>query len=208
MATLALLHTAPSNIAVFEALVADLLPGTDHYHVLDESLLREAVAAGGVTPLTFERVAGYVSFAERAGATGVLVTCSSIGAAAEAARSHVSIPVWRVDEPMAIEAGRAAGRIGVLATLRTTLDPTTELVRRHAPGADVRPLVCDGAFDALRAGRADEHDTAVRRGAARLVEEGVGVVVLAQASMARAVDGSLGVPVLTSPRSGVAQCAP
>jgi hypothetical protein len=36
----------------------------------------------------------------------------------------------------------------------------------------------------------------------------VGLVVLAQASMARAVDGSLGVPVLTSPRSGVAQCAP
>jgi Asp/Glu/hydantoin racemase len=208
MATLALLHTAASNVAVFDPLVGELLAGIDHYHVVDESLLREVVANDGVTPFTFERVAAYVEFAQRVGATGVLVTCSSIGAAAEAARSDVSIPVWRVDEPMAVEAGTSASRIGVLATLRTTLDPTTELIRRHAPaGADVRPLVCEGAFAALQAGRRHDHDAAVRAGAERLVAEGADVVVLAQASMARAVDGTLAVPVLTSPRSGVAQCS-
>lgn len=65
MATLALLHTAASNVDVFESLIADVLPGMEHYHLLDESLLREAVAAGGAPPLTFERVAAYVSHAER-----------------------------------------------------------------------------------------------------------------------------------------------
>lgn len=94
----------------------------------------------------------------------------------------------------------------MLATLRSTLDPTTELIRRHAPGAQVHAMVCDGAFDALRAGRPDEHDAAVRSGAASLVAGGAGVVVLAQASMARALDAGADVPVLTSPRSGLAQC--
>jgi len=40
----------------------------------------------------------------------------------------VGIPVVRVDEPMAEKAVQTGTRIGVAATLATTLKPTTELI--------------------------------------------------------------------------------
>jgi Asp/Glu/hydantoin racemase len=205
--SLALLHTAVANAARFDPLIDEVLGDVERWHVVDAGLLAAVTAAGAVTDEIAARVRECAAFAERSGAFGILVTCSSLGPAVEAARGDVSIPVWRVDEPMAVEAAGLSDRIGVLATLPTTLAPTTDLIRRHAPGADVRSVVADGAFAAFQAGRAAEHDAAVRQAARHLVDDGAGVVVLAQASMADAVDGDLGVPVLTSPRSGLAQCA-
>jgi isopropylmalate/homocitrate/citramalate synthase len=50
------------------------------------------------------RASAHIVSAVDAGADAVLVTCSSIGRAAEIARSLVSVPVIRVDEAMADEA--------------------------------------------------------------------------------------------------------
>ena len=105
-------------------------------------------------------------------------------------------------------------RIGVVATLPTTLAPTADLVRRTADLAgkriDMRSRVCDGAFAALGRGETEEHDRLVREGIAALLPE-VDVLVLAQASMARIVaampEGAVTVPVLSSPRSGVRRLA-
>ncbi|MDQ3404909.1 MAG: aspartate/glutamate racemase family protein, partial [Actinomycetota bacterium] len=112
----------------------------------------------------------------------------------------------RVDAPMAEEAVAAGARIGVFATLQSTLGPTTRLIERiaSAKGLDreVRAVVCDDAFAALGRGETESHDRMIAERAARLAEE-VDVLVLAQASMARVVPGDLPVPVLSSPRSAV-----
>jgi hypothetical protein len=111
---------------------------------------------------------------------------------------------------MAERAVAVGARIGVLATLRSTLEPTGALIRRVAADAgrtiEVRERVAEGAFEALSGGDTDRHDRLV--GAA--LRELVGwadVVVLAQASMARVADGlgpeDRSVPILTSPRLGV-----
>lgn len=142
--------------------------------------------------------------------SAVLVTCSSIGEAAEQARAHVRIPVHRIDEPMAAEAVAAGRRIGVLATLSATLQPTRDLLLRKAAEQEEPPLiqesVCPGAFEALRSGATGEHDAVVAAEVRRLAAE-VDVLVLAQASMARVADAlpadEVPVPVLTSPRSGL-----
>jgi len=63
------------------------------------------------------------------GADYILVTCSSIGAAVEKAAETANIPVLRVDQPMADLAVQTGKRIGVIATLQTTLEPTADLVR-------------------------------------------------------------------------------
>jgi Asp/Glu/hydantoin racemase len=115
---------------------------------------------------------------------------------------------------MADEAVRLGTRVGVLATLRTTLEPTADLVARRAEaaGKDVQVVsrVADGAFDALSAGDRDRHDELVRDGLRELARD-VDVVVLAQASMARIVDAlpdeERPVPVLTSPRLGMGRVA-
>ena len=160
------------------------------------------------------RVAGYIRSAEEAGATGILVTCSSIGPAVDAAQPFAVLPVLRVDEAMVDEAIHAGERVGVLSTLQSTLNPTSDLVRRRAAAGGlpirVTALVCEGAFAAVTAGDTEEHDRLVRNGLLQLSKD-ADVIILAQASMARIAaslsQADLGVPVLSSPRSGVMRMA-
>jgi Asp/Glu/hydantoin racemase len=212
--TLAFVHTVLSLPPVFAALAEELLPDTELFHVVDESLLNVTRKTGALTATTRKRVLGYLVSAAEAGADAVLVTCSSIGPAVDAAREFVPVPVLRVDEPMADEAVRLGARVGVIATLRTTLEPTAALVERRAgvAGKDVAVVshVCDGAFEALQSGDRDRHDELVREGVRTLADD-VDVIVLAQASMARVVDGmpeeERPVPILSSPRLGVTRAA-
>ncbi|GHH75959.1 hypothetical protein GCM10018793_20750 [Streptomyces sulfonofaciens] len=208
-----LLHTVVALPAVFDPLLREEAPQVSAYHMVDESLLADTIAHGPL-PRTTARLASHIREAEAAGARAVLVTCSSIGPAAERIRPLVAVPVLRVDAPMAAEAVRTGARVGVLATLASTLEPTADLIRRQADGlgADVTLTVstCEGAHEARRAGRPERHDELIAAEARRLAAE-IDVLVLAQASMAAAVGtlppGALGVPVLTSPRSGTAQLA-
>ncbi|GAA4573772.1 aspartate/glutamate racemase family protein [Micromonospora coerulea] len=206
-----LLHTVTGLPAVFADLLRAEVGPVDAVNIVDETLLRDTIEHG-MLARTRRRVAAYAAFAEESGATAVLVTCSSIGEAAEQARAEVGIPIYRVDEPMAAQAVTAGGRIGVLATLAATLQPTRDLLRRTAgEPCEIRESVCPGAFDALRDGDAGRHDEIVAAEVRRLAAE-VDVLVLAQASMARVVDRlpaeQVPVPVLTSPRSGVRQLRP
>ena len=105
---------------------------------------------------------------------------------------------------------QAGQKIGVIATLSTTLDPTIDLVRRRAQAQNKTPDIishlCEGAFEAVRSGDTDTHDHIVTEGLRQLISQ-VDVIVLAQASMARVVDTlsdtEKTVPILSSPRSGV-----
>jgi len=211
MGTLALIHTVHAVIPEFEALCGRLLPGTRTAHFLDETTLRDAMAQGGLNADIVQRVCDLVVLAARGGADAALVTCSSIGPAAEVAQRLVAIPVRRVDGPMAAFAARRGGRIGVAATVATTLAPTVDLIRREARRRGkhpriVRALLAD-AFEARIAGDLARHDEILREGLARLAN-GVDTIVLAQATMARVARGirlPSRVLLLSSPESGVRQ---
>lgn len=211
MKRVCLLHTVTGLPSVFAGLLPAEVGAVDAVNIVDETLLRDTVEHG-LLPRTRRRVAAYAGYAEESGAAAVLVTCSSIGEAAEEARAEVGIPVYRVDAPMAAEAVAGGGRIGVLATLAATLGPTRDLLRREAGGPrEIRESVCPGAFEALRNGDADRHDAIVAAEARRLAAE-VDMLVLAQASMARVVAtlpaDQIPARILTSPRSGVRQLRP
>jgi Asp/Glu/hydantoin racemase len=212
--TIGFVHTVLSLPPVFAELAAELVPEAEVFHVVDETLLGVTRRVGSLTPATRRRVLGHVESAAEAGADLVVVTCSSVGPAVDASRGFVSVPLLRIDEPMADEAVRLGARVGVVATLATTLEPTAELVARRAAAAgrqvEVVARVCEGAFEALEAGDRERHDELVREGLRRLGAE-VDVVVLAQASMARVAD-TLGederrVPLLASPRLGMKRVA-
>jgi len=207
--TLALVHTSPTLAPMFAALCRQHLPEARFFHMVDESLIQNTIQSGGLRKLTMRRLLDQIASAEAAGADAVLVTCSSIGPGVTLARAFFDIPVLRIDEAMA-EAAVEFSRIGVLATLRTTLDPTTALLREKAAqaGRDVELVecLCADAFPALLAGDTETHDRILRKA---LLDDltGVDVIVLAQASMARVVatlpPGSLGVPVLSSPELAI-----
>lgn len=203
MATIGFVHTVLSLPPTFGELAHELVPDAEVFHVVDETLLSNTRREGRLTPATRRRVLGYIESAAEAGADLVVVTCSSIGPAVDAGRAFVDVPVLRIDEPMADEAVRLGTRIGVVATLATTLEPTAELVRRRAreagKEAEVTAQLCEGAFGS------DRHDELVREGIAKVAAEN-DVVVLAQASMAR-VAGDAPVPILSSPRLGMQRVA-
>lgn len=208
--TLALLHTTPVTVATMPQLAAELLPGVRVINLLDDSLLQDVTAAGAVTPAVTCRILAYVDQMAAAGADALLCCCSSVGEVAELARERSSIPVLRIDEPMAMQAVETGQRIGVIATVGTTLAPTVRLIARKATEqgrtAAVEPLVVEGAYAALLSGDGAAHDRLVREALTGLLARS-DVVVLAQASIARvlaALPEPPAVPVLTSPRSGLA----
>lgn len=208
--TVALIHTGTFLVSVFADLVQELLPDVSVFNIVDESLLNNTIAEKRLTPATARRLAGYIESAEDAGADVIMVTCSSVGPAVEAARPFVSAPVLRVDEAMADAAVRRGRRIGVIATLSTTLEPTVELVRVRADvqGREVELVqkLCDGAFEAVSSGDGATHDRIVAEGLRELMGE-VDAIVLAQASMARVVNSlpaeERTTPIFSSPRLGV-----
>lgn len=206
---LALVHTVPALVDTFETLFEARAPGVHLQHVVDEGLLQRTIERGRLGDDVREDLAAIVARV-RGEADLVLVTCSTLGPAVDALAATPGPPVLRVDEAMGREALRLGARIGVLATLTSTLEPTVHLLERLGPGRAGTPEVvaqlCEGAFEAVRAGDGDRHDQLVRAGLDRLLERGVDVVVLAQASMARVVetlDPPPPVPVLSSPALAV-----
>ncbi len=204
--TLGLIHTSATLVPIFQDLCNKYLPGVKTFNIVDDSLIKNVIACGELTPTTARRVVDYAGSAEIAGADYILFTCSSIGAAVEAAANLTTIPVLRVDQPMADLAIQTGTRIGVIATLPTTLAPTTDLVKRRAmylqKEISVTAVLCEGAFDALMTGDAATHDAMVAAALKDLVTK-VDVILLAQASMARVVDhlnaADKIVPILASP---------
>lgn len=210
MPTLGFVHTVHRLIPGLAELGRELFPTLEQAHFLDESVLREAIVAEGLTPDLIRRVCDLIVLAA-AGSDLVLVTCSSIGPCVEVARHLVPVPVLRIDRPMCDQAVTSGRRIGVLASLQTTLSPTLALLETCALEADVhvtvKPALCEGAFAAAAGGDLVTHDRLVLEGWARLTDpaDPVDVVVLAQASLARVLEQlpPTTIPVLSSPRSGV-----
>lgn len=205
------IHTVPTLVAPFNDLAKELLPqGTDWFHIADEMLLKLVIAQGGLSPFIFRRVADHVAAAVEAGADLVQVTCSSISPCVTAARPMVPVPVLKIDQPMVEHALKIGSRIGVAATVPTTLGPTTDLVYEVAQfkgqAVSVESALCEGAFSALMAGDGETHDRIVRERLEGLLESS-DVVILAQASMARVaatIPEALGqAPILSSPRLAV-----
>jgi Asp/Glu/hydantoin racemase len=207
---LTLIHTSGMMIPVFAELCAELLPGIEIVHIVDESLLKDIIREGRLSKPAARRVVGHIVSAEQAGTDFIMVTCSSVGPATELGRELVDVPVLRVDEPMAEQAVKKGSRVGAVATLVSTLDPTVDLIRSKGRDIQVTARLCEGAFQALVSGDPATHDKIVASHLQDLIPQ-VDVVVLAQASMARVLKTlpatSVTIPILASPRLAVEHLA-
>lgn len=210
---ISLIHGTSVVIEVMEKLVREACPDCEIIHILDEGLLLRLMKTVSVTPEIRRDFCSLVVSAEKAGAEIALVTGSSFSTCVDIARQMVTIPVLKIDEPMAAEAVRLGSRIGIVATETTTLGPSTELIRQKAlqAGKDVsiQVLRCEGASELLRHGNHEEFDQAIAS-AAEQIAGVVDVIVLAQVSLARAlpeVRERVGIPVLASPELAVKELA-
>ncbi len=196
--TIACLHTAESNASLFDSAAAALPGGALRLtHKVRADLLRTptpevlAEAAAQLRDLAWH-------------ADAVLLTCSTIGAAAEQVRDAPR-PVLRADGALAEAATRAGGAVHVLYTAPTTREPTRRLFEAAATsrGAQLVMHMVHGAWGLFQAGEMRAY-----LGRIAAAAEGLeGRVVLAQASMAPAAALMPDNPPLTVPGIGVMAAA-
>lgn len=175
----------------------------------DASILAETRDAGYVTANAAARLVTMFMKAVQEGCDAILNICSSVGETADSVQDladYIGVPIVRIDEEMCREAVRKGTRIGVMATLETTLEPTKNTIRRmsRACGRPVEIVDClvENAFgldqDAFRA-RMTEN--------AEKIADQVDVIVFAQGSMAyceQYIADKVHITVLSSPRFGAA----
>ena len=207
MSRIACLHTAASNIAVFDDAVRGLDPveagqsAAMLTHEVRADLLAAAEQAGRPTDKILRQTAD-VLLGLCAGADVVLLTCSTLGPAADM-MGDAPVPVLRVDAALAAQAVRGGGRVVALCAVETTVEPTRKVFAAAcgATGATVEVRLIPGAWAAFRAGDHAAYLMLVAR-AADDAACGGARVALAQASMAGAAALAGSAP-LTSPAAGL-----
>jgi hypothetical protein len=190
------LHTAESNVAVFEAARAALpVAAITLRHEIRPEMLREPDDA-----LLDDAARLLEALAE--GADAVVLTCSTIGAAVERARA--ACPVLRGDAALAEAATRSGDPVTVLFAAPTTREPTRRLFEAAAArsGARLTFTCCEGAWPLFLAGETGRYLATIALEARRAT----GRVALAQASMAGAA-ALVDPPPLTVPTTALMAAA-
>lgn len=206
MKKIAFVYTSMGGLAAaVQKLCGEMLPGAKTVHLADSGLVGDVIRENGVTPQLRMRLMKQFEAAAAAGADAIVCCCSTVGETAEQADAFFEIPIIRIDQAMIDEAVCGYSRIGVLASLNTTIGPTVGCIKRTAArlGCEVSVLAqtAEGAYQAQAGGDTETHDRLLRA-AALAMRDRIDVLLLAQGSMARMeqpLQKLLDKPVLSSP---------
>lgn len=207
MADIAFVHTSPVHVPTFDKLLLEVAPALRAVHQVHEDLLARAQQVGLADAALVADVCRVLGEAA-AQARVVVCTCSTLGGLAESSPPpRAGMAITRVDRAMADAAVRDGRPVLVVAAVRSTLQPTQELLRSSAvrlvKDVDIATLWVEPAWPHFEAGRLGDYIASLVEAVSAASPEGV--VVLAQASMAPAAArlAERGFTVLTSPRLGV-----
>ena len=204
-----IIHTTPVSKEELSTLFAEIIPEAEVFNILDDSLIEEVSSNGGLTNKIISRMCSYFKAAEECGADLIFNQCSSVGEAADIAAKLVSVPLLKIDEGMAEEAVKIGQTIGVVATVKSTILPSCNLVKTKAKlaGKDVcvKEFLVDGALQVLLKEKDRAKHNRMVKEKIQLAEESCDVIVLAQGSMTAILSelGDIKKTVLTSPKLGV-----
>ena len=185
---LTILHTTLATTTTIPAMIRELYPDEfDIVNVLDDSLLNDIKCSGRMSASVIERFIQYACIAKNNGSDALLLACSSLGKAADIARELLDIPLYKIDEPMADQAVESGNNILVLGTVKSTLEPTSDLIRskRKSQEQSVTCILIPDVFELYEIDR-ERHDQKI----AEVIQEHwntYDVIVLAQASMANEI---------------------
>ncbi|WP_245449007.1 aspartate/glutamate racemase family protein [Phyllobacterium sophorae] len=207
MMKIALLHTAESNISIFQKAASEIgLPQGALHHEVRADLLAAAEKAGGLTQeIARETGAALLELARNADA--VVLACSTLGPAIAEVENAIEVPVLRVDAALAKKAVKSGGLVVAICAVETTRAPTTRLFTEAAQstGAQVEIRLVPGAWELFKTGDRAGYLAAIAEAAEAAYDDGATIVALAQASMAGAADlVANGPKPLSSPTAGLA----
>jgi len=186
--TLGIIHANIITTKVMEPYVKKYIPEVTICHLVDDTIQRDNIAAGvGVIPkVNYFKFAQYARNLEEAGVDLILLACSTFNFAAELGRPMINTPIAQIDRPMMEEAVKAGKRVGMIATLETTVPSSERLLRIAAAEAgkeiEVKTMLCPQAFVELQKGDTEAHNRILLDAVNKLADE-VDSIVLAQLSM-------------------------
>lgn len=173
----------------------------------DPSILAEVREYGYVTTNAAARLITMFLKAAQDGADAVLNLCSSVGEVADCVQDmakYIGVPIVRVDEEMCKDAVRSGARIGVLATLPTTLEPTKNTIKRVARELGRQVTLVDGLIDGAFGLDQEQFKKLLLAKSGEILEQ-VDVILLCQGSMAyceEIIEKEYHKKVVSSPRYG------
>lgn len=178
----------------------------------DSTILDEVCEQGYVTASAAARLVSMFMQAISDGVDAMLSCCSSVGEVVDASQNlarYTGIPIVRIDEEMCREAVRLGKRIGIVATIQTTLEPTKNTVLRMAREEGSQVMLVDGFMEGAFGIEQDVFKKMICDKVAEIIDK-VDVILLAQGSMAymeEILAERFKKPVLSSPRFGIAALA-
>ncbi len=207
--TLGIIHAALISSKSVQPFIDQILPDVTVVHVVDDTIQNTNFACPpGIIPKTnFFKFANYAYNLELAGVDLIMLACSTFNQAVEHARPMINTPLLQIDRPMMDLAIQHGTRIGLLATVPTTVPASERLLRLAARESnkqiEVQTILCSEAFEAIKKGDSETHNALLLKEIDKLSET-CDAIVLAQVSMS-ALEPALQntkVPVYNSGRTG------
>lgn len=199
----ALITTGPTN-----KYAKEIIPEVEVVHWVDDTIQNTNFACepGTIPPENYVKFVQGALSQQEYGVDMILLACSTFNRAVEYARPMIKMPMIQIDRPMMDLAVQQGSRIGLLATVPTTVPASERLLRLAAQEAgkeiEVKLRLCSEAFQVLKAGDPEKHNDMLLTEIDKLSDE-VDAIVLAQVSMT-ALEPRLGktkVPVYNSGRT-------
>ncbi len=208
--TLGVIHTAVFTAEIVGRYAKEIIPEVRVVHLGDDTIQDANLASpvGTIPKENLFRFVTYAHFLQEAGVDLVLLACSTFNRAVEYARPFVTVPMLQIDRAMMELAVREGERVGLLATLASTVPSSERLLRSAGEDAGrkvaVETVLCEAAFQELRSGNVAGHNALLLEEIERLSRR-VDSIVLAQVSMSalEPMVASSKVPVFNSGRSGL-----
>lgn len=188
--TIACLHTAASNIELFDQAAQTLeLPATTLSHIVMPHLLAEAELTGGMTEQQQQRLE-HLLHSLAPWFDAILITCSTLGPVADSFKPNAQeCAVYRTDRMLADHLHQLEGPCWVLCAAESTLAATRTLFCPATLRAEDQPQVAliPNAWAAFKAGDHPRYHALIAEAVEQARAQGAQQVALAQVSMAAAI---------------------
>ena len=207
--TIGIIHAVHLTIRAMQPFLERYIPDVEVVHLCDDTIQRDNIAAGvGVIPKrNYYKFAQYAHNLEEAGVDLILLACSTFNYAAELARPMINIPIMQIDRAMMELAVAQGRRVGMIATLATTVPSSERLLKivasEKGSPVEITTVLRPEAFAAISKGDSETHNQILLEEIDKLSGK-VDSIVLAQLSMSALAPflGKTAVPVYNSGTTG------
>ncbi|MET9685424.1 aspartate/glutamate racemase family protein [Streptomyces coeruleorubidus] len=206
--TVAVISATPASVEPARTALAEGFPEASVWNLLDDRLLSDAEAAGGLTPALSDRMLSLIGYAVHGGADAVLLSCSLYGPVLEQARREHGLPMQSSDQELFAEFSRRRfGSVLLLGHLAPAVQDSVNRLKRllsateRAERTEVTGHTASGAAMAAAHQDLDALETSLAEAATPYLKE-VDAVALGMFSLSPAsagVERALGLPVLSAP---------